>query len=167
MCTVATLKQRDGCHATAKLTRRDLALVSIGSSQVKTAAIAQQSARVPSAMLGWPFSTRSTVRKGDNKAPNLEQALHTPSPNDLTCVGYTCTKTQQWSYLPNGACNKWVMLSWRHHENKMKATLSSRFCFLLSCWHMSRCSIPGINISSSCTAYLTLQQEKCWSAHRL
>ena len=56
--------------------------------------MAQQTARVPSANWGWPCSTRSTVRNGDKSAPKREQALHTPSPNDRTCVGYTCNSTQ-------------------------------------------------------------------------
>ena len=71
-------------------TSSDLALVSMGNSQVSTAAMAQQAARVPSARWGWPCSTRSTVRKGDSSAPSREQALHTPSPKDRTWVGYTC-----------------------------------------------------------------------------
>ena len=68
-------------------TSNDLALVSMGSSHVSTAAIAQQRAKVPSATCGCPFSTRSTVRKGDSRAPTLEHALHTPRPKDRTCVG--------------------------------------------------------------------------------
>ena len=73
------------------LTSRDLALVSIGSSHVRSTAMAQQRARVPSASWGCPCSTRSTVRKGDSRAPKREHALHTPKPNDRTWVGYTCT----------------------------------------------------------------------------
>ncbi len=74
-----------------KPTSSDLDLVSIGNNHVRMAAMAQQAARVPSASWGWPCSTRSTVRKGDNRAPNREQALQTPSPNERTCVGYTCS----------------------------------------------------------------------------
>lgn len=88
--TVPALQQAISVSATQMLTNSDLALVSIGRSHVRTAAMAQQTARVPSASWGWPCSTRSTVRNGDSNAPKREQALHTPSPNDRTCVGYTC-----------------------------------------------------------------------------
>ncbi len=91
--TVLAVQQAISMSARQMLTNSDLALVSIGRSHVRTAAMAQQTARVPSASWGWPCSTRSTVRNGDSNAPKREQALHTPSPNDRTCVGYTCKST--------------------------------------------------------------------------
>jgi len=91
---VPSAQQAISMSARQMLTNSDLALVSIGRSHVRIAAMAQQTARVPSANWGWPCSTRSTVRNGDKSAPKREQALHTPSPNDRTCVGYTCKSTQ-------------------------------------------------------------------------
>lgn len=78
-------------------TNKDRAFVSMGRSQVSSAAMAQQAARVPSAKWGCPCSTRSTVRKGDSSAPKREHALHTPKPKDRTWVGYTCSSHRQFS----------------------------------------------------------------------
>ena len=91
---VPTVQQAISMSARQMLTNSDLALVSIGRSHVRTAAMAQQTARVPSANWGWPCSTKSTVRNGDSSAPKRDQALHTPSPKDRTCVGYTCESAQ-------------------------------------------------------------------------